>query len=271
MSDVVNFRRAPADLKLIETPTYHKIWHVLEDCLANGRLAVIRGGFGVGKTFTLKRFAAEHEHDAAYVALDPTMRALSPGLSRTCLAVEAAWALNFHQEPRGTHRNLSYGPYTLARAVEQFLADYFEQGTHLMLVIDEAQHAQPDLLDAFRGFYDRGLCGLVIAGNENLFNPRRGRMEAADFGALIRRAYHSLNILAPTPEDVNAVLDAYRIAAPESRAFLKQCAAAGGGLEIIYGIEKARELSGTPVPGLKQLKAAMGTTGLSATGWGRRR
>lgn len=268
MTDVIDFPSAPRAPELIETPSYLDMRHILEDCYASARLAVIRGGYGVGKTFALKRFAAEHEYDVAYLALDPTTRALTPGLSATCLAVEVTWAANYNREPRGQTRNSSY-PRAIKGALERCLLDYKIEGCLFLLIVDEAQHADPHLLDAFRHLYDHGLCGLVVAGNSNLFNPRRGRIETADFGALIRRARHSFDIPRPTPGDIAAVLDTYRIAGPEARAFLSGCAEAGGGLEFIAGIEKARELCGSPVPGLKYLKAAMATTGLSGMGWRR--
>ncbi len=269
MSEIVEFHRTPDHGGPIETPTFRKISRAVHDCHTHGRLAVIRGGFGIGKTFVLRRYTEAHPCDVAMATLGPTTRSLTGGLSAACVQVARAWEWYFGEAPRGT----SYQSYGLAisRSIQRMCREIIDQGGRLLLIIDEAQHARPDLLDEFRGLYDEGLFGLAISGNQALFDPRRGRMETADFGALLSRADHVLDIPAAPAADIDAVLDAHRIAAKESRALLERCAAAGGLREMIHVIDKAQEISGAPLVGLKHLKAAAASTGLSGIGWHRRR
>src|SRR3546814_1480186 len=98
----------------------------------------------------------------------------------------------------------------------------------------------------------------------------RGRMEAAAYGALLSRAHHVIDRPEPLPEDVAAVLEAHRIKGAEARKLLAHHAAAGGLRKLFQIVQKARELSDGAPPNLLQLKAAAGSTGLTATGFGRR-
>lgn len=63
--------------------------------------------------------------------------------------------------------------------------------------------------------------------------------------------------------------EAYGIAGAEEEALLARCAAAGGLREVIQVIEKAYAVAAGPRVTLKYLKAAAGSTGLSAIGRGR--
>src|SRR3546814_8503297 len=63
MSDVIEFRPKAGASGVIATPTHEEITHALRECHSESLLAVIRGGFGVGKTHTLERYVAAHECD----------------------------------------------------------------------------------------------------------------------------------------------------------------------------------------------------------------
>src|SRR3546814_11217513 len=67
MSDVIEFRPKAGASGVIATPTHEEITHALRECHSESLLAVIRGGFGVGKTHTLGLYVAAHQCDAAMV------------------------------------------------------------------------------------------------------------------------------------------------------------------------------------------------------------
>src|SRR3546814_18916522 len=71
-------------------------------------------------------------------------------------------------------------------ALERFCREIAEEGGRVLLILDEAQHARLDLLEELRAIHDMKACacGLVIAGNDSLFDALRGRLEAAAYGAL---------------------------------------------------------------------------------------
>src|SRR3546814_3371555 len=87
----------------------------------------------------------------------------------------------------------------------------------VLLILDEAQHARLDLLEELRAIHEMKACacGLVIAGNDSLFDALRGRMEAAAYGALLSRAHHVIDRPEPLPEDVAARPEAHRIKGAE--------------------------------------------------------
>src|SRR3546814_1487936 len=87
MSDVIEFRPNAGASGVIATPTHEEITHALRECHSESLLAVIRGGFGVGKTHTLERYVAAHECDAAMVTFSPSTRSLTAGLGAACKAV----------------------------------------------------------------------------------------------------------------------------------------------------------------------------------------
>jgi len=240
---------------------------VLADCHAHGRLAVIRTGVGMGKTRAAETYAAEHDAEVALLTLGPTSRSPTPGLTALHAALADVSEAALNRQPSRL-RNVTYS-FAIQQHIERVCEDLMDARDRLLVVVDEAQYARPDLLDAFRHLFDRGLFGLVLAGNPRLFDPRRGRTEAADFGALLSRAYHVFDAPAPTPADVAAVADAYGIAGAEEQALLARCAAAGGLREMLQVIEKAYAVAAGPRVTLKYLKAAAGSTGLSAIGRGR--
>ncbi|HEY9538612.1 MAG TPA: ATP-binding protein [Kiloniellaceae bacterium] len=271
MSDVIEFRPKAGASGVIATPTHEEITHALRECHSESLLAVIRGGFGVGKTHTLERYVAAHECDAAMVTFSPSTRSLTAGLGAACKAVGQLWEWHFSQSAPVT--SYTTGSAHAARlALERFCREIAEEGGRVLLILDEAQHARLDLLEELRAIHDMKACacGLVIAGNDSLFDALRGRMEAAAYGALLSRAHHVIDRPEPLPEDVAAVLEAHRIKGAEARKLLAHHAAAGGLRKLFQIVQKARELSDGAPPNLLQLKAAAGSTGLTATGFGRR-
>ena len=267
MSRVLPFRPELPRPGLIETETYAKIRFVLSDCHAHGRLAVIRTGVGLGKTRAAERYAGEHDCEVVHLTLGPASRSVTPGLTALHDATAQVWERALvRQHSRPSY--LSY-PFAIQALIERLCEDILNARGALLVIVDEAQYARPDLLDAFRHLYDRHLFALVLCGNPRLFDPRRGRTEAADFGALLSRAFHVLDAPAPTPGDVAAVAAAYGIDGAEERGLLARSAAAGGLREIVQVIEKAHAIAAGPRVTLRHLKAAAGSTGLSAFDRGR--
>src|SRR3546814_7240010 len=91
-------------------------------------------------------------------------------------------------------------------------------------------------------------CGLVIAGNDSLFDALRGRMEAAAYGALLSRAHHVIDRPEPLPEDVAAVPEAHRIQGAEARKLLAHHSAAGRLRKLIQIVQHGRELRDGTAP-----------------------
>lgn len=269
MTNVVDFEANPGIPEFIKTPSSRRIIFALEDVFSLRELMLLRGGYGTGKTLCLQHFTKERWEMVTFATLNPATKSLTGALRVICEALKPICNNNPFM---GRIGDVSMGPalaYGRIRRVFENISDHHGQA---LLIVDEAQHAQPDVLETLRALFDEGVCGLVIAGNYRLFNQRRSRMEAADFGALRSRAYHVIDIPSPTAEDIDAVLDAYRIVSKRSRELLRQRAETGGLREVARVIEKARVLSGAAIVGYKHVKDAARTTGSSASNWsGRRR
>ena len=270
MSDVVDIRTAFDPAGLVQTPTRQNVSHILDDCWVNRKLGVIIGSVGCGKTSALKAFVSDEGHRDAMVllTLNPAYKAPTPAINALRDRVRSL--------PSMGRRNISSVRSSLRahHALADLVEDLNDRATwdiSVLIVIDEAQYASPDTLNVCRALFDEGICGLVIAGNDSLFNAKRGRMVTADFSPLLSRAQHVLQISKPTTGDVDAVLDAYRIKGDHSRDLLHARAEHGGLREVVAIITKAREMSGTALVGYKHIKAAAATTGLSAFNIGTRR
>jgi len=259
--DVIEFDAAlrTIDTKWIDTPTSRQILHLLQCCQSEGTLGIVRGGFGIGKSHCFGHYAGRHERDVLFVTLDPTAGSLTAGLG--AIAEIAGRLAPWSGLHGAAERLISYRHFAVFRALQRFFEDLHDNGLRPLLIVDEAQHARPDLLDALRDFSDRQLCGLVIGGNYRLFDPRRGRGRDADFGALQSRAVHFLELPHPTDADISAVLNAYGVRGGGAHALLQDRAATGGLREIINIIRKARLLSRGGTVGDREIKAAAATTG----------
>src|SRR3546814_11010517 len=107
-------------------------------------------------------------------------------------------------------------------------------------------------------------CGLVIAGNDSLFDALRGRMEAAAYGALLSRAHHVIDRPEPLPEDVAAVLEAHRHKGAEAPKRLAHPPAAGGLRKLFQTVQKARAFRDGPPTNPLQLQTPAGCRGRRA-------
>src|SRR3546814_18658734 len=142
MSDVIEFRPKAGASGVIATPTHEEITHALRECHSESLLAVIRGGFGVGKTHTLERYVAAHECDAAMVTFSPSTRSLTAGLGAAYKAVGQLWEWHFSQpEPDTSYTTGSAHEERLAP--ERFCRVIAEKGGRASRILDKAQ--QPRL------------------------------------------------------------------------------------------------------------------------------
>jgi hypothetical protein len=266
MNEIIDFGKAARGSGVVETPTFKKIQNMLRYCHGNRWMGLLRGGFGVGKTFAIEQYRESSPRDVAIVTLDPTTGSMTGGLTALREAVGVLWDEAFP----GRFRASGYSMQSVQmRGIYRFCQDLADADRPLLLVIDEAQFARPDLLETFRSIHDHGPAGLVISGNEKLFNPRAGRMVEADFGAVMSRARLRYELPAPTPGDIAAVLDYFKIAGKDSRELLAARAAWGGLRQVVAVIDLARQRAGAPIVNFAQLTAAAAAAGSADGGWTR--
>ena len=252
----------------IDTPTSGKVIQVAEECHKPGRVGIIRGAHGVGKTESLREHARRAGRDVVLVTLNSTTTTVGGTLGQ--IAVAAHRIAPWQGELDHPNAVVRYRAVKIFRGLERFFERLIGEARNPLLVIDEAQHCNAAALDVLRDFTDTGLCGLVVAGNPRLFDPRRGRMTEVDFAPLLSRAYHRLELPAATQGDIDAILDAHEIKGRDARSLMHECAARGAIRQIVFIIEKARTIAAGRTPSYQDLKSSLETTGPAAGVWARR-
>lgn len=212
--DTYQERRARAGLPdapaFFETPNTERI----ESCLRYAQLAqdmaVIYGPAGVSKSATC----------AQYCTLAPGvyMATMTPATSTvlSCLRAIAA-ALGI--------RDLPNTASLLQDVIVQKL-----RGSAGCLIVDEAQHLCVQALDMVRSIHDATLVGVVLVGNEYVYNRMTGGTRAPYLDRLYSRIGKRLALRAPSDADVDALIAAWKITDTGCRAHIREIARRPGAL-----------------------------------------
>lgn len=200
-----------------DTPTATRLTSLLQ-WAQSGEIVLIVTTPGIGKTRVAERFAA----------LDPnvwlaTMAPSTAGVATMAIEVAAAIGLG---EVKGS-------PQQLSRQVKTRV-----QGKKGLLIIDEAQELTDKALNELRGWHDQTKVGIALMGNENVVGQIDGRKSAL---AQISSRFSIRHVqVAPIAGDIDALLDAWGIAAVDQRAFLAKIGAMPGALrEMTHTIKIA--------------------------------
>lgn len=200
-----------------DTPTAARLTSLLR-WAQSGEIVLVVTTPGIGKTRVAERFAD----------LDPnvwlaTMAPSTAGVATMLIEVAAAIGLG---EVKGS-------PQQLSRQIKARI-----QGKKGLLIVDEAQELTDKALNELRGLHDRTKVGIVLMGNENVVGQIDGRKSAL---AQISSRFSIRHVqIAPMAGDVDALLDAWGIAAIDQRTFLGKIGAMPGALrEITHTIKIA--------------------------------
>ena len=174
---------------------------------ATADVALVYGAAGAGKTWALRRYCTEHA-EAWYVAMSPAVTTPASVLGRIAREVDAG------------------GGVSTAARLEIAIVERL-RGRDALLVVDEAHHLTPALIDQIRCVYDAAACGLVLAGNEPLW----GRLAGGDRAAqLVSRVGTRYRLRRPSDEDAIALAAAFlgrEPAGPGRRSVLEAGRAVG--------------------------------------------
>ena len=121
---------------------------------AEGDISCVHGRSGAGKTTALKHYA-QTRSGAYYVAMSHAVRSVAGMLRDVAEAVDAG---DGHRSARDAER-----------AIVASLA-----GRDALLIVDEAHHLTPMLLDELRCIRDMAGCGLALAGDDTLWTLLAG-------------------------------------------------------------------------------------------------
>jgi DNA transposition AAA+ family ATPase len=123
------------------------------------------------------------------------------------------------------------------------------EGTHGLLIIDEAQHLSLSAIESIRSIHDKAEIGLVLCGNESVYARLTGGSRAATFAQLFSRIGKRLRLSQPSKADVTALVDAYGITGKDERQALIEISTRPGALRgVVKTLNLAAMLSsGSPV------------------------
>ena len=189
-----------ADLGVTE-----EVQGVLSLAQAAGELALIHGRPGVGKSWAARRYCATHSA-AWHVQMTAVVRTEAAMLSRLSAAVGAG----------GRH-------YSAEVAESAIVARVQDRGA--LLVVDEAHHLRPLLLDELRCIRDVAGCGVVLIGGDELWTTLSGSPRCDQ---IVGRLAVRLPVAAPADADVAAMAAGVLGRTPGSKELRLLIAAARG-------------------------------------------
>lgn len=144
----------PANRDLVPTRALRGIHAILSEAMSAPEIGMglIAGIAGIGKTEAIKAFA-KGKQNVVVATLSRLTRGPQSGLKAICNALGE----NVHE--KGAN---------LEDTVKRRLNMLMIPDREALLIIDEAQHAEIDLLEEVRHLWDAVQCGVVLVGNQQL-------------------------------------------------------------------------------------------------------
>ncbi len=176
------------------------------DCL------VVHGCAGAGKTYALRKYA-ESRSNVVVATMSPAVGTPMGVLSRLARVLHVgSGAAN-------------------AAALEDVLVERLS-GRGALLVIDEAHHLRPALLDEVRILHDRAGCGLALVGNDPLWPRLAGSERAAQ---IVSRVGIRRRLGSPSQSDLHTLASALlgRELGRKERSVITSMGRRAGGLRAV--------------------------------------
>lgn len=199
-------------------------------------ISLIYGGAGVGKTETFREYVRNNSGVclATMTAVHSTLKASMAEIGK-CLGVKHA------------KDNASL----FDQICEQLKA---KRG---LLIIDEAQHLHIRSLDQLRQIHDATGCGLVLAGNEQVYSNITGGNRAEYLDRLYSRVGMRTRIQGVIPGDAEKIASAWGITDEAIISIIIDISRRPGALRTVHKtIKYACLLSGNRKPQTKHIRAA---------------
>lgn len=196
----------------VMTPTASRIIEVLERTRVLPDMGVIAGGPGIGKTKALEWYAAQTPN-VWVVTMQPCLGEISAMME----VIGATLGSNLRV----------YRKAERAASIIRMLT-----GKQGLLIIDEAQHLPPALMDQLRSFHDIADVGIAMAGNETVFSRFGADRRTPQFAQLFSRVGQRFARKELTKGDLDVLIGAWGLtddgAAKAARAIGRRPGAARG-------------------------------------------
>lgn len=204
----------------VETKSTIEFMSTLQFAHVLPEIAIIAGGAGISKTTACEQYTRSNRN-VWLATMDPS----SEGTHGMLL--ELAEVMGVTEK----------SPTKLAKAIVRRV-----EGTNGLIIIDEAQHLSTKALDQARSIYDRarGTVGMVLVGNETVYQRLEGNGRKADFAQLFSRVGVRVTQSRPRAEDMCALIKAWDVSDPEEIKLLKAIGRKPGALR---GMTKCLQLA----------------------------
>lgn len=224
------------DISFAMTAISKQVWTALEYGRIQRTISVIYGDAGIGKTRTMKEWAAD-KTDVIVVTANPAVKS-----------------------PKGFFKLLARQLKTTTRgSIDDIVVDIMDK---LMLsdrtiVIDEAQHLVRETLELIRSINDATGTAIVLMGNEIIYSKMLGKQQA-EFAQLFTRIGMRKHLLTDyfTESDVKAIFGAED---PKATSYLLELCRSKFSLRgAIHVWVNARNNEDVSEKGLKAMSRVMG-------------
>lgn len=217
----------PAPDAWIETPTSARFCSLLAYCQAYGRMGVVCGGPGLGKTLSIRHFAASYA-DVWVATCSPMISGLVPALEEIAESVGIT--------------NAGGGARQIARSI----ARKVEVAPRGLLILDEAQHLTISAVEAVRAIHDQTQLGVAFVGNEAVV--RFGsKAQHAHFAQITSRLGMRVFAAKPTEGDVRAVAKHHGVTDRAAVALLVKLSSQPGALRSVSEVVRLARRAGGKV------------------------
>lgn len=196
------------------TPTAAMIENTCRLCIQEGRMGLLVGGPGIGKTMALKRFK-EQNPAILMVTINRTHKSLKSVLALLCDELRVAPS----PQNDDTFRGITW---------------VFANRGFKLVIIDEAHTLADDVLDALRSIYDETGVPILLCGNAEFRS--RFNNERKGFGQVASRVGVRLLLKHPDSKDVDMVCDDRDIRDGAARKRLFEKSQSAGGLRLMHDL-----------------------------------
>lgn len=221
--------------QFIETATAKQIFKACDFAQIANCINVVYGASGVGKTKALQEYERTHTN-VVLVTASPSRASLSE------ILYELALEIGLTDAPKRKGSS--------ARLIRKKL-----QGTNSLVIIDEADHLPYDALEELRIMQEETGIGLVLVGNDKVYNRLRGgASQAHEFARLWSRIAKRVSIQKCKKNDVLAIAEAWNLSNDDdAKAVMTDIASRAGGLRMLT---QSLRLAGMVAKGKNQLITA---------------
>lgn len=216
-----NARAMPASPTYVPTPTALRVLSALSYAQMAGDIAVAYGAAGVGKTTACRQH--REANPSVWIA---TMSPATSGVVTALQEVAEALGLDAGGGARVVAKRI-------ARRVD---------GTHGLLIVDEAQHLSVAALDELRGIHDATGVGMALVGNEGVFARMAGGRNAAQLDRLYSRVGKRMRVAQATEEDIRTLIDAWGVMDTKCHSTLMRIARGAGALRTLTKVLRLASL-----------------------------